>query len=94
MRSRWCARRATRQCACWCAYRDAAKNLLGVDLRITAEAAACEPMAQNLDERRSRVRLCRGQAIHVEIALIADNHPALGVKHDEPLRHVGEGGVE
>ena len=51
-------------------------------------------LAQNLDEQRSRVRLCRGQAIDVEIALIADNHPALGVKHDEPLRHVGEGGVE
>jgi len=51
-------------------------------------------MAQNLDDRRSGMHLRRGQAIHVQVALVANHHPALGVKHDEALRHVGEGGVE
>lgn len=26
--------------------------------------------------------------------MVADHHPTLAVKHDEALRHVGEGGVE
>ena len=40
------------------------------------------------------MHLRRGQTIHVEIALVADHHAALAVKHDQALRHVGEGGVE
>ena len=35
-----------------------------------------------------------GMPVHIEIALIADDHPSLGVKHHEALGHVGECRVE
>ena len=57
-------------------------------------AAVGEAIVEDLAHRRARLHLLGRQAVHLGVALVADDNALLGVEHGQALRHVVHGGVE
>ncbi len=45
-------------------------------------------------KRKAGADVVRAEAVHLGVARIADDEPAVAVEHDEPLRHVGNRRIE
>lgn len=64
--------------------------LVDVDGETSGGLAVFEKLAQ----RATGLHHVAGEAVHPDIALVADHQPPLAVEHQERLRHVVDGGLE
>ncbi len=59
--------------------------LLGVEIEM---AAGLDAMLQEIDQRAARLHHVAREPVHLDVEVIADDDPFVGVEHDQTLRHV------
>jgi hypothetical protein len=65
--------------------------LLGVEIEI---AAGLDAMLQQVDHDAARFHHVTRKSVHLDVKVIADDDPFVGVEHDQALRHVVDRGFE
>src|SRR5262249_6278768 len=63
-------------------------DFIAIFLRITPQAAALDPVANHIDQRRSGLHDLRRKPVHGAILVVANDEPAAGIEQDDALRHV------
>jgi hypothetical protein len=67
---------------------DLSHDVIAIVLRVALQAAAVDPIADEVDQRRSGLHGIRREPVHGAILVIADDQPAAGVEQHDALRHV------
>ena len=76
------------------ALEGARQLLVAIGLELSRPGADREPVLEHGQDRGAGQGQLRRQLVELGVAPVADDDPALGVEHAEPLGHGVEGGVE